>query len=161
MTAWVGDNWGQLWEEHGVLRDKEEVKEEDGLVTKKATKPGQSTADGEQVNLTFIENASTRAWTPQLNLVCDPGFALGTSLHFSGLHAFICEMVIVISISQSNYVKNRTCGCLVPHLACRKWSGNFGSVIQSVRSKHIQELETNRKPWLCKQHCWQDPPLLS
>lgn len=26
MAAWVGDNWGQLWEENRVLRDKEELK---------------------------------------------------------------------------------------------------------------------------------------
>lgn len=38
------DNWGELWEEYGVLRDEEEVKEEEGLVTKNGTKPGQSRA---------------------------------------------------------------------------------------------------------------------
>lgn len=95
----------------------------------------QSTAAGEQVNLAFIGKVSTRAWIPQLNLVCDHGFALGTLLHFSGLHAFISEMVIVISISpSSNYGENCTCGGMLPHLACWKWPGNFWSVIQSIRS---------------------------
>lgn len=37
----------------------------------------QSTAAGEQVNLAFIGKVSTRAWIPQLNLVCDPWLCLG------------------------------------------------------------------------------------
>lgn len=44
LAAWVGDNWGQLWEEHWVLRDEEEVKEE-GLVMKEQSRVEQSTND--------------------------------------------------------------------------------------------------------------------
>lgn len=61
----------------------------------------------------------------QLNLAWEPGSTLGTSLHFSGLGALICEMVTVILISRSNYEKNCTWGCLAPCLACRRWSIHF------------------------------------
>lgn len=40
----AGDKWGQLWEEHWVLRDKKEVREEEGLISEKGTKPGQRRA---------------------------------------------------------------------------------------------------------------------
>lgn len=43
LAAWVGDNRGQLWEHHWILRGEEEVKEE-SLITEKETKPGQSRA---------------------------------------------------------------------------------------------------------------------
>lgn len=34
----AGNKWGQLWEEHWVLREEEDVKEEKGLLAEKGTK---------------------------------------------------------------------------------------------------------------------------
>lgn len=112
------------------------MKEEEGLLSRKEQKPGHSRAQLlENVNLAFIGKVSTRAWIPQLNLVCDHGFALGTLLHFSGLHiAFISEMVIVISISpSSNYGENCTCGDATTS-GMLEGTREFWSVIQSIRS---------------------------
>lgn len=111
LAAWAGDNWGQLWEEHWVLRDEEEVKEEEGLVTEKGMKPGQSSAQLTEGGVSVRPSGEGPAEEP---LLWDPGSALGTALHFSGLSAFICENVTVILISWNNYGKNCTG---VPHHA--------------------------------------------
>lgn len=82
---------------------EEKVKEEGSLVTEKGTKPEQSTTDGEwSVNPTLRGRAVRRTQTLKSDLLWDPGFALGTSLHFSGLSVFICEMVVLILMLQSN-----------------------------------------------------------
>lgn len=103
LAIWVGNNWWRPWEEHWVLRDKEEVKEEEGLLTKKGTKPRQSTAQLTESGASLWLSGEGPAEEPrpalQLNLVWDPDFALGTSLHFSGVGTLICEMVTVILIS--------------------------------------------------------------
>lgn len=106
------DNWGQLWEEHWILSDKRKQKRKKGsLWRKEQSQAERSTTDRKWRLCNPQRKGSRRAWTPKLNLVWDPGYALGTSLHVSGLGVFICEMVVVILISQSNYGKNCTWRC--------------------------------------------------
>lgn len=58
----AGDKWGQLWEEHWVLREEEEVREEGGLVSETGTTSGKNSAVREwRVDLTLEGRASTRA----------------------------------------------------------------------------------------------------
>lgn len=106
-----GGQLGTVWEEHWVLRDEEEVKEEEGRVTEKGMKPGQSSAQLTEGGVSVRPSGEGPAEEP---LLWDPGCALDIALHFSGLSAFICENVTVIFSSRNNYGKNCTG---VPHHA--------------------------------------------
>lgn len=103
-----------------VLRDEEEVKEEEGLVTENRTKPGQSRAQlWKGVSIQPSEEGSSE----------EPGHHLGAWFGVLALpwalSAFFCETVLAILTSQSTYGKNGRQGCLAPWLACRRLSTHF------------------------------------
>lgn len=80
----AGNKRGQLWEKHWVLRDMEEVRAEEGLISEKGTKPGQRRA---QLRVEGQSDPQTKGQQKSLDPTVKPG--LGSWLCLGHITSFL------------------------------------------------------------------------